>query len=282
MPLLTTGAGKFPAIGGGSFTGAGDIVGSAQTWWGLRGYNAAYATGSNPAVDIVDQAGVNDLTVNILSNGNLDVASVSSWVTANSVSTIRVKRLYDQSGNARHLTQATTANMPVLTLNAIGSLPGLTMSGSQEMDTTGYSAPSSGAGGGTWTAVAKRTANSSSLACIITTDGGPILAFKDAADQINFTGYGSLLVSGATENAFHSATLAYNAAGDLLTLYVDSLPPATQASFANPGSGISIGRRVDGAVPLTGVWLEGGIWGSEFTSGQASSMNSNQHTYWGF
>jgi hypothetical protein len=39
----------------------------------------AYSTGSNPAVDLVDQAGANPLTVNILPNGNLDVASINTW-----------------------------------------------------------------------------------------------------------------------------------------------------------------------------------------------------------
>jgi hypothetical protein len=56
---------------GGSYTGPGDVVSGAYAWYGLRGYSAAYATGSNPALDLVDQAGANPLTVNILSNGRL-------------------------------------------------------------------------------------------------------------------------------------------------------------------------------------------------------------------
>src|SRR3954462_605040 len=88
-----------PHTVGGGYTGPGDVVSGAFAWFGLRGYTAAYSTGSNPAVDLVDQAGANPITINILSNGRLDVASINSWVTANSVSTIKVAKLYDQSGN---------------------------------------------------------------------------------------------------------------------------------------------------------------------------------------
>lgn len=46
-----------------SYTGPGDIVSGANAWYGLRGYTAAYSTGSNPAVDLVDQAGANQVTI---------------------------------------------------------------------------------------------------------------------------------------------------------------------------------------------------------------------------
>jgi hypothetical protein len=49
-----------------AYTGPGDIVSSAYAWYGLWGYNAASATGSNPAADLLDQDGANPITVNIL------------------------------------------------------------------------------------------------------------------------------------------------------------------------------------------------------------------------
>ena len=39
-----------PAVS--SYVGPGDVVSGAAAWYGLRGYNAAYSTGSNPAVNI--------------------------------------------------------------------------------------------------------------------------------------------------------------------------------------------------------------------------------------
>jgi hypothetical protein len=113
-----------------SYTGPGDISSGAYAWYGLRGYSAAYASpGTNCAIDIKDQAGANPLTcIAILSNGNLDVATIAAWVTAHSVTTIKVSKLYDQSGNSFHMAQATLSVMPVLTLNADGTLPLLTFS----------------------------------------------------------------------------------------------------------------------------------------------------------
>ena len=128
MVLMNQAAVHVPPAPSG-YTGPGDVVSGAYAWYGLRGYTAAYSTGSNPALDLVDQAGANQITVNILSDGRLDVASISAWVTANSVSTIKVKRWYDQSGNARHLNQATLTNMPVLNLTGFGSLPAVTITG---------------------------------------------------------------------------------------------------------------------------------------------------------
>lgn len=100
-----------------SYVGPGDIVATGwYLWGGVRAFNAAYATGSNPALDIVDQAGANPLTANILASGFLDATSISAWVAAHSVTTILVSKLYDQTGNGRHLTQATNANRPSLNL----------------------------------------------------------------------------------------------------------------------------------------------------------------------
>src|SRR3974390_3161095 len=81
------GGGFGPAAGGGPYVGPGDIVSGATVWYGLRGYSAAYSTGSNPAVDLVDQAGANTITINIKSDGTLDVAAISTWVAAHSVTT---------------------------------------------------------------------------------------------------------------------------------------------------------------------------------------------------
>jgi hypothetical protein len=107
MPM--TGAGRGAPAVAASYTGPGDITSGATFWYGLRGYSAAYSTGTNPAVDLVDQAGANPLTVNILSNGNLDVASIATWVTAHTVPTIKITKLYDQSGNGNQLPKAVLA-----------------------------------------------------------------------------------------------------------------------------------------------------------------------------
>src|SRR2546423_14600730 len=72
VPLTGAGKGR-PAVAG--YSGLGEIA-TAAAYWGLRGYSAAYAApGNNPAIDIVKASdGPALMTINILSNGDLDVA----------------------------------------------------------------------------------------------------------------------------------------------------------------------------------------------------------------
>lgn len=111
----TTHAGKgAPGGAGAAYVGPGDVVSGAFVWGGFRAYNAAYTTGTKSLVDLVDQSGANPITINCLSTGKFDNATYNAWVTAHSVTTTHISRLYDQTGNARHWTQATLGNMPVL------------------------------------------------------------------------------------------------------------------------------------------------------------------------
>jgi hypothetical protein len=77
--LLGLGVSSKTSTTSGSYTGPGDIASGASLWVGLRAYRASYATGSNPAL-IVRRAKDNTTqTINILSNGALDVASAASF-----------------------------------------------------------------------------------------------------------------------------------------------------------------------------------------------------------
>jgi hypothetical protein len=82
-------------------------------------------------MDLVDQAGANQITINILSSGLVNIAAIYAWVNAHSVSTIKVAKLYDQTGNGNHFTQATLATMPSLLLSSglPGGLPVVDMTG---------------------------------------------------------------------------------------------------------------------------------------------------------
>ena len=62
-----------------TYTGPGDIVASATAWYGLRGYNAAYATGSNKSINVRRASDNTTQDILILSNGNLDIASANTF-----------------------------------------------------------------------------------------------------------------------------------------------------------------------------------------------------------
>jgi hypothetical protein len=101
-----------------AFTGSGDVKSGAYAYWSpAYAYNAAYAAALGNMMDVVDQAGANQLTVKATSSGLVDLAAINTWKAANSVTTIKVKKLYDQTGNGRDVSQATLANMPTLLLS---------------------------------------------------------------------------------------------------------------------------------------------------------------------
>ena len=74
-------------------------------------------------LDLVDQVGANPITIHALSSGFVDIATITAWVTAHSVTTINIATLYDQSPTGIHATQVTLAKMPPLLLNTLNGLP---------------------------------------------------------------------------------------------------------------------------------------------------------------
>ena len=68
-----------PAPGAPSYTGPGDVVSGATAWYGLRAYNAAYATGSNNAVNIRRASDNTTSNIVILANGSLDTVTAASF-----------------------------------------------------------------------------------------------------------------------------------------------------------------------------------------------------------
>jgi hypothetical protein len=108
-----------------TYQGPGDVFAGAVVWYSsARAYKASYI--GSPAMDLVDQAGANAITISILPTGFVDVASINAWVAAHTVTTISITKVYDQTLNGRHAVQATLANMPTLTLNAVNGLPAIT------------------------------------------------------------------------------------------------------------------------------------------------------------
>ena len=67
------------ASGVSSYTGPGDIKTGASYWYGLRGYNAAYATGSNNAINVRRASDNSTTNIVILSSGALDIATANTF-----------------------------------------------------------------------------------------------------------------------------------------------------------------------------------------------------------
>jgi hypothetical protein len=74
MPLLGVGSAATS-----TYTGPGDIVSGATAWYGLRAYNAAYATGSNNAINVRRASDNSTENIVILATGALDIATANSF-----------------------------------------------------------------------------------------------------------------------------------------------------------------------------------------------------------
>lgn len=261
--------------GGAAYVGPGNVITTADAWWGLRAYNAAYATGSNPCIDIVKTLdGSAPMTINILATGALDVATIAALGYGVSVS-----KLYDQSGNALHMVQATLAQMPILTLSAVGALPAMTFDdiGSTRSLRSGVltrAQPFNISG------VMKRTGGITGFNAVVCNSGSTVI-FEPLNSANGFTLNAGAVVSGtATDNVLHAINGTYNGASS--TLNVNSIETTGDVlTGAFSGVAIDIGRRFGaGASSFNGLICEAGIWPTAWTTTQRNNIRANQQSYW--
>ena len=267
-----------------SYAGPGDVETGWAFWGGLRGYSAAYSTGSNPCLDLhSDSTGVLVGAVNILSTGALDVATAAPLISGGAS---KIGKLYDQSGNGRHFTQATLANMPTLSLSVIGALPAMLFSDNSFLKNAtafldGQAAPFS------MTALAQRTGQTTNFNFIFATDDllAPWLAFSPSANLVEISQNGvAEPTATASDNSFHAVNALFNGASS--AIYVDGsnnvVNAGTGAITATQGWLIGCG---DDANPtghgMNGYINEVGVLVGDKSS-SFSAINSQQHTYWGF
>jgi Concanavalin A-like lectin/glucanases superfamily len=89
-----------------SYTGPGNIVGGAVLAVSVRGYNAAYNTGSNNAATLLRASDSTTSNIKILANGNIDAATAGTFCAS---TTCTDQTWIDQSGTGNNCTQNTTS-----------------------------------------------------------------------------------------------------------------------------------------------------------------------------
>lgn len=123
-----------------AYQGPGDLgIGSFDMWGSTaRAYSAAFAATQGAIADLVDTAtGAATCTMNVGTNGFANTSalvcagntlSVTTFCTVTHPAGCSVTKLYDQTGNTRHLVNVTLATMPTLSFSSpgSGSLPVMT------------------------------------------------------------------------------------------------------------------------------------------------------------
>jgi hypothetical protein len=256
------------------YSGPGNVVAGAAAWWGLRAYNTA-AIGSR-AVRLrrdSDNAEQDFLT---LGSGAVDVASIATFKGS---ALVYVKTLYDQSGNGRDLVQATTATQPGFLLSGLGSLPVMTFNRSQTILTSAT--------------ITQSQPFTQSVVCVETGNIGGnafVLVGSNTSDGILFNSAGTPVVLQGLNNGVPISG-PNTADGTWYAIQMISNGSASSLMYVNGSSTALTGFGTTGFVSdqitfgeqtFIGNVAEAGVWYSGFSSGQQSSMNNNQHSYWGF
>jgi hypothetical protein len=268
------------------FVGIGDLAAISGTpayaWWGLRAFNAAYAASQGPAVDLVDQAGANAITINVTTSGNLNVASVSAWMTAHSVTQANVTKVHDQTGNGRDLTQTTLSQMPSLILQhpVFGNQkPAIQFLRSASQQLVGSGSDPLNAATGTMSAVTMMNGEIDDASGVFSANGSGI-GFDTGDNLFPFQGgFGALGPVTATAYNAHAVNCVFNGASSLYCVDGAFLgtgnSPGTTAFTAPLALGTAIGGR-----GFTGIVTEAGFWTATFTQAQCSAVNTNQVGWW--
>lgn len=269
--VTLTGAGKGapgPAV---TYQGPGDIVSGASIWYSCgRAYNAAYATGSNGACDVVDTAtGLVTCTYHIQTSGFVN-PSECNGVSQSCHVACSVTKAYDQSGNSNPATQATLANMPTLTLSALKGLPCPTGNGTSQFLASAASPPFTNP----TTLVDLSSAASSSGFNVPLGGNNYALGYGSTTSVGMFAG--SLSTTSITA-AFHAIIPVITGSGSG-TLVIDGT--ANSVTVGTNSGNVTFGILAQGNNSnfLAGTVCEGGGYPIGFNSTQYTAMNTNMHS----
>jgi hypothetical protein len=258
-----------------SYSGPGDVVSGATAFYGLRGYNNAYATGTNNAITIRRTSDSTTSNIVILANGNLDVATATTFCTS---TTCFVTTIYDQVGT-HNLTQATNSAQPQLTFNCLNtSLPCLTFTGSSSQQLTG--AFTTSAQPNTFSYVGERTGTFTANNSIVGSNNGTQAGFGTTAN-LAFGFSGTVVTATAADSALHAVQAVMSGVSG--SLNVDgTLTGSLNAGTNGINATITVGSSGVSTNFLTGLYAEVIVFsGSAVTPTNQATLCHNQRTYWG-
>jgi hypothetical protein len=267
-------------VSSGSYTGPGDQD-TYVTWGGLRAYSAAKAAATAALIRVVDSSGANGTDIHCLANGNIDNTTLNAWIASHG--TASVTKVYDQVGTF-DLVQATVANMPTITQNAINtSYPAITFNGTSQVL---FSASNiTQAQPFTFTAVALSTitAGTGNLQHIIGDQSAPAsevaLEFWNQYWAFDMN-QASAAASGYVANTFFSLQGFGNNSGSATSIItVNGADTSLTVSTNGLSSQLTWGRGNGANYYLAGKIVEAGV--KNGAVGSRSGVSSNARTYWG-
>lgn len=273
-----------PSAVAAGYTGPGDLgISGIKAWWGLRCYSTSF-TGT--IAQVFDAAsGSTTETILTCSVGGVINETVNA-LSVTCASGCVLQALFDQSGqnscggSACTLFNNLNADRATFTQNCIGSLPCATRAGGALITPLALASTNFPVVSPPYTVstVCERTgATSTQAGCIWPASGGGFVGPASSANTWLQYGGASANVT-AADNVVHAVQAIFNGASS--TFYLDGSSNATSIGALNTAGNLLL--MSDGSNALNGKFWEAGVWSGAFSGGQLSSMNSNQHAYWGF
>lgn len=277
--MSLTGAGGVKKVSGGAaYTGPGDVTASFTWWCGFRAYSNA--TAGTKAIRVRRNSDNTQQDINTLSNGTLDAAALTTFLAA---TTGNVVTCYDKVGT-NDFTQPSAGLQPPILASALNTSYGMTCSSSVELNSSvDFSATGQPA---SVSVLAKRTSGVTGFSTAWSSDssGNIQVGFSNAANQgLIFAGT-VVSVTGVADNAFHALNVGFNGASTIYNIdgATGTVSPGTSGPLGSSVGNICSAGGLSNS--LNGTFMEAGfVATSAFSSGTASSLNSNMHgAYGGF
>jgi hypothetical protein len=260
-----------------AYVGPLDLQSGARVWGGLRAGSLALV--GSPVVRLIRSSDSTQQDISTITSG----ANKGHLNTADAFfngSTYKVVTLYDQSGNGLDLTQGTDANRPALVLNVLGGThPVIRFAAGGQFLTT--AAMASSAQPNFVSAVVNNVSSSGTESYLGDgPSGNNAIGFNASNTAAVYDG--ATFTATATDNVWHAIqTVMAGASSDI---YVDGTTnPAPGGGTQAMNTVVHMGEDLYGN-SWVGDIVELGYWNglAAPSSGFKSSMNSNQHTFWGF
>ena len=275
-PGLLAGSAALSSGASVSYAGPGDIVSGATGFWSsARAYSLATA-GTN-LMDLVDQAGANLVTIKTLGTGFVDLSAISAWVSANSVSTIKVAKLYNQAnpGTADMVNSGSISTKPTLTLSALSGLPATTFSGSSGQFLAASSTITQATPFSMSAVVNRTTATSGGF---LGADNVQVnLRGAGTANNMGFE-CGSAVGVSCTDNTFHALNASCPSTSGQGAIRIDGTDTTGQTVGTTGLSGSTLRLGLSNAgIYLYGMLPEAIFYPIAYTTQNRSDMNANHH-----
>lgn len=259
-----------------SYVGPLDTISGATAYacYSLRACSETTAEAHVNAIELKRTSDSAVKVITVLSNGNLDNASITTFCAA---TTCSVVQLYEQIGETLNL-GGTPGNVSY-SASCINSLPCL-----QESGVTGFflNSLSTHAQPYTFVSVGERTGAFTTAQTIVSTDDGSNpsrLNWANSANTFHMEGASTISAS-ATDSVWHVFQGVFSDALSASNLNIDCHSTAGSVGIGLSGAAIQV-MQDNLSQPMTGNWVESIIFLNGLSSANETAYGKNVQAYWG-